>query len=226
MKTQLRLEAFYTFNERFAKVRSKRIKKAVKGITGNQSTELLDGSVQPVSKARKRRRVSPIQPGANRSEKVLRGTDNDVARKDSISINTLSHKQSGEGEVNAKLTPSREGKARAVGRGVGGGSSGNRNRGRGRRQQVGRGRRKGSPVFYSAKSSSSDGDSSNNEQQVHAEKLEEPRELRRVNLNILHSHVLYESVSHFFGSSYNYCKFIVTSIIESSCKIQNQTKPS
>ncbi|RLN17931.1 DNA repair protein UVH3 isoform X1 [Panicum miliaceum] len=33
-KTQLRMEAFYSFNERFAKIRSKRIKKAIKGITG------------------------------------------------------------------------------------------------------------------------------------------------------------------------------------------------
>lgn len=38
-ETQLRLEAFYTFNERFAKIRSKRIKQAVKGIMKNQSTE-------------------------------------------------------------------------------------------------------------------------------------------------------------------------------------------
>jgi DNA excision repair protein ERCC-5 len=34
MQTQLRMESFYSFNERFAKIRSKRIKKAVKGITG------------------------------------------------------------------------------------------------------------------------------------------------------------------------------------------------
>ncbi|KAE8707616.1 DNA-repair protein UVH3 [Hibiscus syriacus] len=45
-ETQLRMEAFYTFNERFAKIRSMRIKKAVKGITGNQSSELIDDSMQ------------------------------------------------------------------------------------------------------------------------------------------------------------------------------------
>uniref|UniRef100_A0A0A9DAE9 DNA-repair protein UVH3, putative n=1 Tax=Arundo donax TaxID=35708 RepID=A0A0A9DAE9_ARUDO len=33
-ETQLRMEAFYSFNERFAKIRSKRIQKAIKGITG------------------------------------------------------------------------------------------------------------------------------------------------------------------------------------------------
>ncbi|MED6197253.1 hypothetical protein PIB30_054994 [Stylosanthes scabra] len=42
-ETQLRLEAFYSFNERFAKIRSKRITKAVKGITGKQPSELKDG---------------------------------------------------------------------------------------------------------------------------------------------------------------------------------------
>nr|GEV09196.1 DNA repair protein UVH3 isoform X1 [Tanacetum cinerariifolium] len=37
-ETQLRLEAFYTFNERFAKIRSKRISKAVKGIAGSKKS--------------------------------------------------------------------------------------------------------------------------------------------------------------------------------------------
>ncbi|KAJ3676310.1 hypothetical protein LUZ60_003722 [Juncus effusus] len=41
-ETQLRLEAFYTFNERFAKIRSQRIKKAIKGITGNIIPDLED----------------------------------------------------------------------------------------------------------------------------------------------------------------------------------------
>ncbi|KAK8928198.1 DNA repair protein UVH3 [Platanthera zijinensis] len=41
-ETQLRMEAFYSFNERFAKIRSQRIKKAVKGIAGISSSELTD----------------------------------------------------------------------------------------------------------------------------------------------------------------------------------------
>ncbi|XP_027349553.1 DNA repair protein UVH3 [Abrus precatorius] len=45
-ETQLRLEAFYSFNERFAKFRSKRIKKAVKGITGQQPSDLIDDSAK------------------------------------------------------------------------------------------------------------------------------------------------------------------------------------
>ncbi|KAJ3688064.1 hypothetical protein LUZ61_017228 [Rhynchospora tenuis] len=41
-ETQLRLEAFYTFNERFAKIRSQRIKKAIKGITGSAFPDIDD----------------------------------------------------------------------------------------------------------------------------------------------------------------------------------------
>lgn len=41
-ETQLRLEAFYTFNQRFAKIRSNRIQKAVTRITGHRSSELMD----------------------------------------------------------------------------------------------------------------------------------------------------------------------------------------
>lgn len=42
----MRLEAFYTFNERFAKIRSQRIKKALKGMTGNLSLGLTDDLVK------------------------------------------------------------------------------------------------------------------------------------------------------------------------------------
>ncbi|KAJ6677490.1 DNA REPAIR PROTEIN COMPLEMENTING XP-G CELLS-RELATED [Salix purpurea] len=52
LKTQLRLEAFYSFNERFAKIRSKRFKKAVKGITGNQYSDMIDDLVEEVSKSK------------------------------------------------------------------------------------------------------------------------------------------------------------------------------
>ncbi|KAH0470975.1 hypothetical protein IEQ34_000698 [Dendrobium chrysotoxum] len=41
-ETQLRMEAFYSFNERFAKIRSQRIKKAVKGIAGTSLSGLTD----------------------------------------------------------------------------------------------------------------------------------------------------------------------------------------
>lgn len=50
----MRLEAFYTFNEKFAKIRSQRIKKAVKGITGKDSSDLVVEDMFPKSKSRKR----------------------------------------------------------------------------------------------------------------------------------------------------------------------------
>ncbi|KAJ6841304.1 DNA repair protein UVH3 [Iris pallida] len=58
-ETQLRLEAFYTFNERFAKIRSQRIKKAVKGITGKRSTVLMDDLVQEGSSSGKKKGSIP-----------------------------------------------------------------------------------------------------------------------------------------------------------------------
>ncbi|KAG6504372.1 hypothetical protein ZIOFF_036704 [Zingiber officinale] len=58
-ETQLRLEAFYTFNERFAKIRSQRIKKALKGMTDNLSPELTDDLVKEApSSSRKIAKVS------------------------------------------------------------------------------------------------------------------------------------------------------------------------
>ncbi|KAJ8424494.1 hypothetical protein Cgig2_006917 [Carnegiea gigantea] len=58
-ETQLRLEAFYTFDERFAKIRSKRIKQAVKGITGKRSSELAStDDLKDVPENPKRREVS------------------------------------------------------------------------------------------------------------------------------------------------------------------------
>ena len=55
----MRLEAFYSFNERFAKIRSKRIKQAVKGITGKRSSELASADdLKEVPQNPKRRKVS------------------------------------------------------------------------------------------------------------------------------------------------------------------------
>ncbi|WCJ20931.1 DNA repair protein UVH3 [Euphorbia peplus] len=68
-ETQLRLEAFYTFNERFAKIRSSRIKKAVKGITGNQSSVLMDDAVKESSRSRKKKTIRPGESGADYTEK-------------------------------------------------------------------------------------------------------------------------------------------------------------
>ncbi|KAL0386584.1 UNVERIFIED_CONTAM: DNA repair protein UVH3 [Sesamum latifolium] len=73
-ETQLRLEAFYTFNERFAKIRSKRIKKAVKGITGAKSSDLMDDTT-PQSGSGKKRKVRPSENEANQSGGGSEGLD-------------------------------------------------------------------------------------------------------------------------------------------------------
>ncbi|KAE9605090.1 hypothetical protein Lal_00036859 [Lupinus albus] len=62
-ETQLRLEAFYSFNERFAKIRSKRIKKAVKGISGKISADLTDNSLDDLNKTGKNEIRSSVEPG-------------------------------------------------------------------------------------------------------------------------------------------------------------------
>ncbi|CAI9262941.1 unnamed protein product [Lactuca saligna] len=56
-ETQLRLEAFYTFNERFAKIRSKRISKAVKGIAGSKASKLIDENEEDKPSRKKRKKV-------------------------------------------------------------------------------------------------------------------------------------------------------------------------
>ncbi|KAI3793957.1 hypothetical protein L1987_36580 [Smallanthus sonchifolius] len=57
-ETQLRLEAFYTFNERFAKIRSKRISKALKGMAGSKSSQLMGYNEQlHPSNGNKRKKV-------------------------------------------------------------------------------------------------------------------------------------------------------------------------
>ncbi|KAK7395619.1 hypothetical protein VNO78_16183 [Psophocarpus tetragonolobus] len=85
-ETQLRLEAFYSFNERFAKIRSKRIKKAVNGITGKQPSDLIDDSAEELSKSRK----AGSEPEASTLE-TSRGT-----------------KESIEGRRKSKVKPSRK----------------------------------------------------------------------------------------------------------------------
>ncbi|KAI4320456.1 hypothetical protein MLD38_033934 [Melastoma candidum] len=69
-ETQLRLEAFYSFNERFAKIRSRRIKKAVKGITKGKSSVLMDDSIQAATRHGKTGSNSPKQNN-EMSEDVL-----------------------------------------------------------------------------------------------------------------------------------------------------------
>ncbi|CAA0828495.1 DNA repair protein UVH3 [Striga hermonthica] len=76
-ETQLRLEAFYTFNERFAKIRSKRIKKAVKDITKNKPSDLIDETALQRPVGRKKRKAKPKgDDEANQSDGA--GANNDT----------------------------------------------------------------------------------------------------------------------------------------------------
>ncbi|KAG9130142.1 hypothetical protein Leryth_019946 [Lithospermum erythrorhizon] len=68
-ETQLRLEAFYTFNEKFAKIRSKRIKSALKGVRGNKSEDVMNDSGEGDSKNRKRRKANYVEAKTNEVEK-------------------------------------------------------------------------------------------------------------------------------------------------------------
>lgn len=70
------MDAFYTFNQRFAKVRSARIQKALRGTAGSQlASELVDipekeGSL-PVKKPRKRKGKQVDSPDTNTSEVLM-----------------------------------------------------------------------------------------------------------------------------------------------------------
>lgn len=74
-ETQLRLEAFYTFNERFAKIRSKRIKKAVRGITGKKSLDLIDESAQDGPRIKKKRRRNQDVAAGDKLEEASSGQE-------------------------------------------------------------------------------------------------------------------------------------------------------
>ncbi|CAH8349286.1 unnamed protein product [Eruca vesicaria subsp. sativa] len=73
-ETQLRMEAFYSFSERFAKIRSKRIKKAVKGIGGGLSSEVVDHALHEGPRKGNKKRLSPHETEDNTSEKDLSKT--------------------------------------------------------------------------------------------------------------------------------------------------------
>ncbi|KAF3597065.1 hypothetical protein DY000_02025713 [Brassica cretica] len=80
-ETQLRMEAFYSFSERFAKIRSKRIKKAVKGIGGGLSSEVVDHTLQEGPRKGNKKRLSPYESEDNTSEKDLSKTDEKATNK-------------------------------------------------------------------------------------------------------------------------------------------------
>ncbi|XP_043723795.1 DNA repair protein UVH3 isoform X2 [Telopea speciosissima] len=180
-ETQLRLEAFYSFNERFAKIRSKRIKKAVKGITGNKASGLVDDLPEKSSKAAKKRRVNPSGPNENEPENSLCQRNDNVTRNENNASENSTKKQSekkgiGSGPVQSAVghpdlaiwEESKQNTEEGLRRdGRGRGRVRGRGRGRGRRRGGGRGKGKAIPAFELTGSSHSE--SSDDEQEVQAE---------------------------------------------------------
>ncbi|KAM7509106.1 hypothetical protein LguiA_019559 [Lonicera macranthoides] len=180
-ETQLRLEAFYTFNERFAKIRSKRIKKAVKGITGNKSLELMDDSVQDDSKSRKKAKVSQIAAGNDLPGEQSITAEAGVGKEETNSTEKSASKQS---RKRRNCFPSEVGNSespiKAVGRQNTNKGSIGKGRGRARGQSVRRGRMKQNSGFENADTSNSDeGNNCDSKQEVQVEKHEGPHEVRR-----------------------------------------------
>lgn len=78
IQTQLRLEAFYTFNERFAKIRSKRIEKAVKGIAGSKSSAVMFETPQQSSRKGMKSKVVGCEDEGNQLDFNTAGGDGDA----------------------------------------------------------------------------------------------------------------------------------------------------
>lgn len=181
MKTQLRLEAFYTFNERFAKIRSKRIKKAVKDITGKQSIELTDDAKEDVSRSRKKRKVGHRDVSGEGMEEVVAGNQSSCMKKSNSTCKrsriSSDHNDTQHPEQDVPLKSKSKTKRRNTKENAGA-------RGRG----VGRGRRRQTET-----SSSDDNSINDDDDETCVEKLEEPQELRRV---IFHLYVVLDVCCH------------------------------
>ncbi|KAF5183514.1 Flap endonuclease [Thalictrum thalictroides] len=178
-ETQLRLEAFYTFNERFAKIRSQRIKKAVKGITRKKSSELMD--ILPNKNSKKMSR--PAEPDIIQ-ENLCVEDDSTAVNKSSIPVKSTS-KQSRKRKTKTmhvsnevgELSDQKEDRC-STKKGASGNVRG-RGRGRGRSRAGGRGRGKTVPGCESTEIIFSDGSSSNNELESQDDIIERPYEVRK-----------------------------------------------
>lgn len=158
MQTQLRLEAFYTFNERFAKIRSKRIEKAIKGITGSKSSSAsIDGTPQQSGSGRKRK-AKPCE---------------DESKVDTMEKPGVKQQQSKRGRMKAKNSNVSFEQSRDDSNVRG------RQRGRGR---GGRGKRKATSCADAAISNDDDSSSENDEQVQHIS--EDAHQIRRVRLHL------------------------------------------
>uniref|UniRef100_J3LL61 DNA repair protein UVH3 n=2 Tax=Oryza brachyantha TaxID=4533 RepID=J3LL61_ORYBR len=83
-ETQLRMESFYSFNERFAKIRSKRIKKAIKGITGKSfsETDEVDQDSPSTSNANKNKERSSSGHARAKGQKTKDGGPGNMGSQD------------------------------------------------------------------------------------------------------------------------------------------------
>ncbi|GLU11233.1 hypothetical protein SLE2022_279920 [Rubroshorea leprosula] len=177
---QLRLEAFYpfAFNERFAKIHSKRIKRAVKRTTGKQSAELMGEAVQEASKSRKKMRVSSNNSGNKRLRKSsVKSRGSNLSNSVEESMPKLSREEQDPGNsVQSEIRNPEMPLPADIGQNTKEQSLGYE-RGRGRRVQ--REKRKASHGSEPSETSCSNGNSGDNDLQVHCDKLEEQREVRR-----------------------------------------------
>ncbi|XP_057769315.1 DNA repair protein UVH3 isoform X2 [Salvia miltiorrhiza] len=171
-ETQLRLEAFYTFNERFAKIRSKRIEKAVKGITGSKSSAVTGETPQKSSSRKgKKRKVSPREDEGNPLEVDSEGGDG-AATTTKPTTEPLKKGQTRRKNSRRVLEESigvdEHDNSRSESRGRG------RQRGRGRGHRSGRGRKKADTG-----TSYDDASSSENDEEMQFHTYEEAPQLRR-----------------------------------------------
>ncbi|KZV55876.1 hypothetical protein F511_15726 [Dorcoceras hygrometricum] len=190
-ETQMRLEAFYTFNERFAKIRSQRIKKAVKGITGNKPSELMDEEMPQRSRIGKKRKAKPseleaVTSGTGSEEPDHTGTANQMNTKKETNARLS---KGGRRKGNAsKLDGSNLEQSTSIDQSLsmkGKSGAGGRQKARGRQKEIGGGPRKRNSRFEDAEMNHGDDDNGGGlgckekEVGLHFDKSEETHEVRR-----------------------------------------------
>ncbi|KAH9314682.1 hypothetical protein KI387_023309, partial [Taxus chinensis] len=134
-ETQLRLEAFYSFNERFAKIRSRRIQKAVTGITGRRSADLMDLPPHlestPKKKPRKKKESSIGATDHNLPEQNTFDVANEAVSNDLQNLESVKSGKERKKKSDSTLKATTLGRGRGEGKGMGGKKAAGRGRGRG-----------------------------------------------------------------------------------------------
>ncbi|XP_050225185.1 DNA repair protein UVH3 isoform X3 [Mercurialis annua] len=160
-ETQLRLEAFYTFNERFAKIRSKRIEKALKGIKGNQCSELMDDDVKKNTPEKEKTTITA-------SKRAKGGVSSKKTKSAGVATAKGSRKRVGREPVLTEVDNSGQKSQCKDGRG--------KRRGRSVGKREGRGKKRGIEHSDSSEDHVTDG---YDELEVCVEKSKGPQEVRR-----------------------------------------------